>query len=223
MLGTGLSEDALTGRWAVGGLDLASVADLTAWVIVAPCEANPAAADIWCHCFVPEAQLEQTKNPRHFATYREWQAMGLLSVTEGNAVDYGTVKARILLDCARADIRSINVDRLFQGQQLMQELAEEGVNVLAFGQGFISMGPAVKAFERRFLAGLWHHGGHPILRWCIAHAVVKQDAAGLQKIDREASSKAGGRVDALVALVMACDRLERELATERSTDGLILV
>ena len=85
------------------------------------------------------------------------------------------------------------------------------------------MGPAVKGFERRFLAGQWHHGGHPVLRWCLAHAVAKSDPAGLQKIDRDESVKTGGRVDALVALVMASDRLERELAADRPAEGLLLV
>lgn len=211
------------GRWAVGGLDLASVADLTAWVLVSPCPADPEAADLWCQCFVPESQLEQTRNPRHWARYREWADAGILTVTPGAAVDYGAVRVRVVADAMRCDIRSVNLDRLFQGQQLMAELAEEGIPVVAFGQGFLSMGPAVKGFERRFLAGKWHHGGHPILRHAIAHAVAKSDPAGLQKIDRDASVKTGGRVDALVALVMAADRLDRELAADRPPEGLLLV
>ena len=102
----GLAPEALDGRWAVGGLDLASVADLTAWVIVAPCPADPEAADIWCHSFVPESQLEQSRNPRHWATYREWADLGYLTVTPGAAVDYGVVRARVLADAQRCDLRS---------------------------------------------------------------------------------------------------------------------
>jgi hypothetical protein len=33
------------------------------------------------------------------------------------------------------------------------------------------MGPAVKAFEKRYLEGQILHGGHPILRWAVSNAV----------------------------------------------------
>ena len=45
---------------------------------------------------------------------------------------------------------------------------------------------------------------HPLLTWCAANAVVVRDAAGNRKLDR---SRATGRVDGMVAAVMAVSAL----------------
>ena len=56
---------------------------------------------------------------------------GLVTVTPGEAVDYAFVRAAVLADAERFRLIDLNVDRLFQGQQLAQELTEEGLKVLA--------------------------------------------------------------------------------------------
>jgi phage terminase large subunit-like protein len=69
-----------------------------------------------------------------------------------------------------------------------------------FGQGFVSMAPALDAAEIEFLQGRIHHGGHPVLTMCAANAVVQQDPAGNRKLDKARST---GRIDGMVSLVMA--------------------
>jgi hypothetical protein len=64
----------------------------------------------------------------------------------------------------------------------------------------IDMSGALDQFEALALNGRLRHGDHPLLTWCAANAVVTRDAAGNRKIDR---SRATGRVDGLVAAVMA--------------------
>ncbi len=44
------------------------------------------------------------------------------------------------------------------------------------------------------------HGGHPILRWHASNAVVRRDAAGNIKLDKEKSRK---KIDGMAALVNA--------------------
>jgi len=98
------------------------------------------------------------------------------------------------------------IDRLFQGYQLGMRLQEHGLNVVAFGMGFLSMAAPMKEFERRLLGRKIHHGGNPILRWNAANLAVKQDAAGNLKPDKANSQ---GKIDGFVALVMALDRAMR--------------
>ena len=69
-----------------------------------------------------------------------------------------------------------------------------------FGQGMVSMAPALDVIEAELLNSRIRHGGHPVLRMCAANAVVTADAAGNRKLDK---SKATGRIDGLVAMVMA--------------------
>lgn len=209
--GPPLEEAALAGQVCCGGLDLASVSDLTSWVLVFPAEDG--GLQVLHRSFVPEAQLDRRRNPRNWELYQQWVAEGVLLVTPGDAVDYAAVKARVIADCRRFDVRGVNVDRLFQGQQLTQELADEGVPVLPMGQGFLAMGPAVKTFEQRYLMRQIRHGGDPVLRWAVRHAVTRVDPAGNVKIDKARSQE---KVDPLVALVMALDRVSRGDLERRS-------
>jgi phage terminase large subunit-like protein len=207
-------------RACSGGLDLASVSDLTSWVLTFACQSDPAAVDILHWSFVPEAQLEPKRNPKHWPQYREWVSGGYLLVTPGDAVDYKFIVAHVLADAARFRIQSVAVDRLWQGQAVMTDLADAGVNVFGFGQGFLSMGPAVREFERLLLGKQLHHGRDPVLRWAVSNAVVVRDPAGLQKIDKERSA---AKVDPLVALVMALDRKSRDVAPAPGVRGVCKV
>lgn len=69
-----------------------------------------------------------------------------------------------------------------------------------FGQGYVSMSPALDALEADLLNLVVRHGGHPVLAMCAANAVAVPDPAGNRKLDK---SKATGRIDGLVALTMA--------------------
>jgi len=117
------------------------------------------------------------------------------------------VKAQVLADASRFQLESLNVDRLFQGYQLSMELADEGLNLFGMGQGFLSMALPMKEFERRLLGHKLHHGGNPVLRWMASSVAVKLDAAGNLKPDKATSQ---GRIDGIVALVMALDRAMRQ-------------
>ena len=48
--------------------------------------------------------------------------------------------------------------------------------------------------------GRLRHGDHPVLKMCVANAVVTMDQVKNRKFDK---SKSGGSIDALVALSMA--------------------
>ena len=200
-----IDEEKLRGRACYGGLDLGAVADLTAWLMVFPWEDNPEEVDILARFWCPEAALKDRHN-RYRAQYVQWARMGLLRTTPGNATDYEFVKAAILEDAATFGLVDLNVDRLFQAHQLASDLTEEGLTVVGMGQGFLSMAAPMRTFEEKLLAGLLHHGGNPVLRWMANNVAVKHDAAGSVKPDKDESQ---GRIDGIVALVMALDRLMR--------------
>lgn len=199
-------EAAVVGNAAYGGLDLSAVGDITAWVMVFPREEDSEEVDVIARFWCPEAQLENLHN-RYRDQYQAWVRDGWLTATPGNAVDYRQVKAAILADAERYQLVDLNVDRLFQGYQLSAELADEGLQVFGMGQGFLSMAVPMKEFERRLLARKLHHGNNPILNWMAANVAVKQDPAGNLKPDKAQSQ---GRIDGIVALVMALDRAMRQ-------------
>ena len=75
------------------------------------------------------------------------------------------------------------------------------------------MAAPMREFERRLLARKIKHGGNPVLRWMAGNVVVKQDPAGNLKPDKPSSQ---GRIDGIVALVMALDRAMRHTKTSAS-------
>jgi phage terminase large subunit-like protein len=196
---------ALKGRPGYGGLDLSAVSDLTAWVMVFPWASDPDHLDVVARFWCPKSRLLDTAN-QYRDQYLAWERDGYLTATEGDAVDYQRVKRDILEDAKQFALVDLNVDRLFQGYQLSQELMDEGLDVFGMGQGFLSMAIPMKEFERRLLERKVHHGGNPVLRWMAGNVAVKQDAAGNLKPDKATSQ---GKIDGVVALVMALDRAMR--------------
>ena len=53
------------------------------------------------------------------------------------------------------------------------------------------------------------HGGNPVLRWMADSMDVKQDHAGNIKPVKPDRGKSGKRIDGVVALIMAIDRVVR--------------
>ena len=200
-----VDEEVLVGQECYGGLDLSSVSDITAWVMAFPHGDDSETVDVLARFWIPEAKLHDDTN-KYLDQYLVWADQGLLQTTPGDAVDYAFIKKVILDDAQRYKIQNMNVDRLFQGYQLSQELADEGLEVFGMGQGFLSMAAPMREFERRLLAKRVHHGGNAVLRWMADNVAVRQDPAGNFKPDKAASQ---GKIDGIVALVMAIDRCMR--------------
>lgn len=207
-----VDETGLAGRVCYGGLDLSSVSDITAWVLAFPHGDDPEAVDVLARFWCPEAKLHDETN-KYMDQYQQWADAGLLRTTPGDAVDYQFIKKQILEDATRFQLVNVNVDRLFQGYQVSMELADEGLEVFGMGQGFMSMAAPMKDLERRLLGKKVHHGGNAVLRWMADNVAVKQDAAGNLKPDKAASQ---GKIDGVVALVMALDRCMRHEQPKRS-------
>ena len=124
-------------------------------------------------------------------------------------VDYDYIEQTILGLRNQYDIREIAYDR-WNAAQLVQHLADEGLTMVPFGQGFKDMSPPTKELYKLTLEKKIAHGGHPVLRWCMDNVVVRTDPAGNIKIDK---GKVTEKVDCAVALVMALDRAIRNKET----------
>jgi len=193
------------GRLCDAALDLSSVSDLAAFVATFECEEDHEAVDLFARFWVPEAQLTNKQNPNK-DLYQSWVDKGLLTPTNGNVIDYELIIAQVLEDASMFQLRDLNIDRLFQGQHVYTKLAEEGLNVFPWGQGFLGFGPPMKEFNRRLLNRKLHHGNHPVLRWMADNVVTLKDSAGNEKMDKQKSPQ---KIDGMVCIVGCLDRLTR--------------
>ena len=204
----GVQLSALAGRKCYGGLDLSSTKDLTSFALAfEPTEDDPLwRLMVWN--WLPEVGLaareESDKVP-----YTAWRDAGHIETTPGKAVSKSFVAQRIGQIIEGLELVSIAYDR-WRIQDFKSTLDTEGLSLplVEFGQGFKDMAPAIDAFEDLVTSEKLDHGGHPVLTWCAANAEISKDAANNRKIDK---AKSTGRVDALVASVMAVGIAPREV------------
>ena len=197
----------LTGRECFVGVDLSSVEDLTAVVAVFPDGSGDARAfDVLPMFFLPSEGLAR-KGDRDRADYVRWHRAGLLRLTPGNVVDHGAIVDHVVEIAKTYGVREVAIDR-WNSTAVSTRLADEGLTVSQFGQGFQSMAAPVKELKRAILSRAFRHGGNAVLRMCFANVVTERDAAENEKFTKE---KARGRIDGAVASAMAVGRI---LATE---------
>jgi phage terminase large subunit-like protein len=180
-----------------GGLDLSMTTDLTALVLVCRIDGE---LHVRAFFWIPRDSLRDAAK-RDRAPYELWEKQGFLRTTPGKVIDYSFIAADIAKITAGLNLQMIAFDR-FRMDRLKAELerAEVTLPLKEFGQGFVSMAPALDALEADLLQDRVRHGGHPALAMCAANAVAVMDAAGNRKLEK---SKSTGRIDGIVALTMA--------------------
>lgn len=180
-----------------GGLDLAETTDLCAFVLIAFWMGK---WHVRCWFWKPAVTLEDHAK-RDRVPYGRWAKEGLLETTPGVAVDYEFVATKIAEITNGMNVGRIGFDR-YRFKTLEAQMAKLGITLPfePFGQGHVSMAPAMDTTEIAFLNGQVLHGGHPVLTMCAANAVVEKNAAGDRKLNK---AKSTGRIDGMVGLVMA--------------------
>ena len=184
-------------------LDLGQTSDLTVMCVLydligAPDDEHAYAA-FWHH-WTPLDTAEMRQRRDDGANYITWGRQGWIELTEGNETDYGGIRGSINELAPDLGIRSMKVDRLFQGAQLCQDLASDGFEIEEFGQGFMSMAAPTLEFNKLVSHGRFKHGNNPLMRWQAANTMAKHDAAGNMKPDK---AKSGLKIDGIVTAIMA--------------------
>lgn len=197
--GGAVDMESLKGRRCIAGLDLSASKDLTALVLVFV--DDDGGVDVVPYFWLPADDLaERAETDR--VPYVTWAEQGHLLTCAGRTIDPDVVAAKIAELHGQYEIETIAYDR-WRIEDLRRALDRIGcdVTLTPHGQGFRDMAPAIDAFERLLLDGKMRHGGHPVLTWNATNAKATMDPAGGRKLDKQKST---GRIDGLVALVMAC-------------------
>lgn len=221
--------ETLLGRDAYGGLDLAQVDDIAALVLAFPEELEEwvdlpeEPSDEWdedeieaggrtetvtyfdllCFFWVPEATvIARTKKG---VPYHPWVEQGLITATEGEVIDYGFIRKRLTDLASIFNIKEVAYDP-YNATHIVQELQDEGIEMIPFRQGWVSMSPAMKLLLTVVLTRRLRHGGNAVLRWMASNMVVKIDEAGNIMPHK---SKRSEKIDGMVAAAMGLDRASR--------------
>ncbi len=206
--------ESLEGKAVYGGLDLSSVSDLTALVLVS------SDGDVQPTFWLPgEGLAEKSRNDR--VPYDLWADDELLLTTPGRAIEYEYIAHYLREVFDRFHIQALAFDRynmrfLKPWLQRAGFTEDELARFVEFGQGFVSMSPAIRELESRLLSKKLKHGKHPVLTMCAANAVAVSDPAGNRKFTK---SKTTGRIDGMVALAMAVGVMPEEVEAIGDMNG----
>lgn len=192
----------LTGATVYVGLDLSETNDLTAMVIVAPIDG---VLHVKPTFWLPQEGLRE-RALKDRVPYDVWAREGLIETTPGAAIEYEFLAAQFADVFREYAPRKVAFDR-WNWRHFKPWLSKAGLSdtdlderFQEFGQGFVSMSPALRELEVMLLNGRVQHGNHPVLTMCAANAVVQRDPAGNRKLDK---ARSRGRIDGMVALAMA--------------------
>lgn len=192
----------LSGIPVYGGLDLSSVSDLTALVLIGQVD------KVWqVHptFWLPSNGLAE-KSRQDRVPYDVWEKEGFLKTTTGHVISYEFVALHLRELFNIYNIKKLAFDR-WNMKHLKPWLEKAGFSeqfiadrFVEFGQGTQSMSPALRDLEATLLAGEMAHGDHPVLAMCAACAVIEGKDDANRKLSK---NKSTGRIDGLVALTMA--------------------
>ena len=207
--GPSINEEDLHGEVCYSGLDLSSTTDMTALVHLFPDEPEPGSNgpvyfDTIARFWLPvEGIQERERNDG--VPYTTWAEEGWLTLTPGSAIDYDWVISSIASDYRKFYIREMAVDR-WGAQQVSNKLMDKGIEMVEFGQGYVSMNAPMQELLRVVMARRLRHGDNPILNWMAECLSVRQDPAGNIKPVKPDRRKTSKRIDGMVALTMALGR-----------------
>lgn len=191
----------LEGRPCFIGLDLASKIDIAGNILVFPPTADDPLWHVHGRYYLPEARVIEELDS-NTARYREFDALGLLTLTDGEVIDFEVIKEDLREFAGRFDVQQVAYDP-WQATQLAQEMEAEGMLMVEVRQTVQNISEPMKEVEALTLQRKLAHGDCPILTWMASNVVAKLDVKDNIYPNKE---RPENKIDGIVALIMALSR-----------------
>lgn len=167
--------DKLKGELAFGGIDLASVSDMTAVSLMFPPNPDreyfPDKYIFYSRAYLPEDALVNSPNADF---YKKAKMAKHLYTTPGNVCDFDFI-CRDLIDFNNDYILEKVAYDPYNSSQFVINAQDAGVMLEPFSQGLGNFNRCTKEFERLILSGKVVIDGNVVTRWCFANVVIKED------------------------------------------------
>jgi len=198
-----------------GGVDLGEVFDFTAFCLVFAPESEEDAWRMRWWFWIPE-DTARLFDSRGHGSYLQWARDGHITMTKGNLVDIEAVIDEIAEIGKSYQIEGVAIDP-WGSKTNMLKFQEVGMTTVEVRQGYRSMSPPMKDFQRLVHNKEIAHGDNPVMRWMMGNVEVARDPAGNIKPDR---SRKENKIDGVVAAIMALG-LAQEGAKQGATGSYL--
>ncbi len=187
--------------YAIGGCDLSATTDLTAATLIIRKKDDPVVYVLQQY-FLPEKRIELVEaSTEKEAPYKAWAERGLLTICEGNRVNFSDVTAWFCKMRAefKIDVYKVGYDRALAGYWV-DEMRNEGFNMEAVAQGPYTWAQPMREMGAAIAAHMVNYNANPILLWCLTNTGIKK--TGLNNI-QPVKIKEKRRIDGAVSLLNA--------------------
>lgn len=190
--------------YAIGGCDLSATTDLTCATLMIR-KPNDPIIYVLQHYFLPQKRVEllEERNTNE-APYKIWHERGLLTLCEGNRVNYSQVTEWYcqMRDEHKIDPFKIGYDRALAGYWV-DEMKANGFDMEAVAQGPYTWSQPMREMGAAFADNIVNYNQHPILIWCLTNTAVKKSGVNnIQPVKITEKRRIDGTVSLLNAWVL---------------------
>ena len=187
--------------YAIGGCDLSATTDLTAATLLIR-KPNDKTVYVLQQYFLPQARIDKLdeKNTNE-APYKIWEKRGLLTVCEGNRVNYSQVTEWFcqMRDEYKIDAFKIGYDRALAGYWV-DEMKANAFDMEPVAQGPFTWSQPMREMGAALADKIVNYNNNPVLVWCLSNTAKKK--SGLNNIQPVKITEKR-RIDGMVSLLNA--------------------
>lgn len=187
--------------YAIGGCDLSATTDLTAATLLIR-KPNDKTVYVLQQYFLPQARIDKLdeKNTNE-APYKIWEKRGLLTVCEGNRVNYSQVTEWFcqMRDEYKIDAFKIGYDRALAGYWV-DEMKANAFDMEPVAQGPFTWSQPMREMGAALADKIVNYNNNPMLIWCLSNTAKKK--SGLNNIQPVKITEKR-RIDGMVSLLNA--------------------
>lgn len=187
------------GAYAIGGVDLSATTDLTCATMLFK---KPGETKLYAyqHYFLPNENLQFKLNDDKIP-YDKWRDRGLLTLCEGNKVDYSDVTAWFMKMFNEYDIRPLFVGYdSWNTRYWLEEMQSYGFEMHEVRQGYKTLSKPMKELGADLKDKKINYANNPILKWCLTNTAIKEDENGnIRPIKINSRQRIDGAVSLLIA------------------------
>ena len=214
-------REALAGKVAWFGFDLAAKFDLTSWCLLVP--DGDIVHMLW-RFWLPEDALPDLDRDNDGA-FSRWARDGWITVTEGNVVDYERIYADIEADGQTFTLVAGDADQWSMAPVIQAVQAKVGVeDVLAYTNNYASMTGGMDDLMALVRSSELEHHSNPVAKYCFESVEVMKAPYNPELIrpvkpDRKTSRF---RIDAVPSASMACAAWKRAPMVEKKRHRMVV-
>lgn len=200
----------------VGGLDLSSTYDFTAWMLAHRDENG--IVKLWGHYFLPRPRVDLLERT-YGIPVGVWARDGWVTITEDARIDYRQILRQILEDDERYKLEAVGYDP-HNAIELCSALEEQhGLPMIEHRQGMLSLSDPTKKLEMLVANHKLDHSGDPVLRWMADNVMVREDESDNVRPVKNSKTVGKRHIDGIVAAIMAIGQLGEECSSIYNEPG----